>query len=177
MTVIPQHLVPIWSKLNLPNPSHTHTHILVFLTHPVRTRVPVPRGQGLQGPAEVVRSQPGGLPSGEPGAFVCDRPAAAWPIGLPAAQPVGLQIVVQQKLVLGVLGDHGGSGRGQLLLGRAVGLLAGIHFWFLKDGGRGFRGKVEMQLRSKSNDLRHFHSNVKKQISKSKIWKVQRVNF
>lgn len=26
MTVIPQHLVPIWSKLNLPNPSHTHTH-------------------------------------------------------------------------------------------------------------------------------------------------------
>lgn len=112
-------------------PAELWSFSITPLTHPVRTGVPVPRGQGLQGPTVVVRPQPGGLPSGHSGTVLPSWPTACRTIGLLGAQPIGPQVTVHHQLIFGVLNDGWGSGCGGVLLRGAVELLVGIQFWVL----------------------------------------------
>lgn len=116
------------------------------LTHPVRHSVPVPRGQGLQGPSVVVHPQSGGLPSGHPGAVLPHWPAASRTICIPAAHPVGPHLIVKEQLIFWVLAGWHNPGCGGLLLWRAVKLLVRIEFRLLEERGRRWVSRDEINL-------------------------------
>lgn len=119
---------------------------MIRLTHPVRHSVPVPRGQGLQGPSVVVQPQPVGLPSGQPGAVLPHRPAASRTICIPAAHPVGPHIVVEEQLIFRVRVGRRYLGCGGLLLWWAVRLLVRIEIRLLEEKGRGSGSRLEINL-------------------------------
>lgn len=111
----------------------------VNLTHPVRICIQVPWSQRLQGPSVMVKTHPGGLPSGQLGAILPKRLSASWAICLFPTLPIGLDVIAEKQLIFRVLaGGHNAGCRG-LLLWKTIRLLVQIHFRFLEESREGNR--------------------------------------